>query len=429
MSKKITIVGTGYVGIVAAATFAEYGHTVTCLDVLKEKIDLLNDGECPIFEPNLLQLLTKNKERLTYTLDDEIAYKNSEIIFIAVGTPEREDGSANLKYVYDTVNSISKYRKSAFIVMKSTVPIGTNDKLVEYGKSLGADFDLISNPEFLSQGTAVDDMLRPARIVIGTETSVARDIMEELYSPWNCPKVFTNRRSAEMVKYTANDFLALKISYVNEIANLCEKLGANVLDVMQGIGYDDRIGSKFLNPGCGYGGSCFPKDTKALHWLAGFNDCELKTVKAAIDVNENQKLVLIKKARNYFDTFLGLNVAILGLTFKPNTDDLREAPSLINIRLLTDEGANIKIFDPIATELVKSKFPNVAICKTPEDALKNADICFIFTEWAEIKAIPTDVFDVMNQKYVFDGRNCFDMKTMQNKGIHYFGVGVVSAYG
>jgi UDPglucose 6-dehydrogenase len=368
-------------------------------------------------------MLTKNKKLLKFTTNGKSAYTDADIIIIAVGTPEHKDGSANLNYVYSALDDIISARNQAMVILKSTVPIGTNDKLEKYAETKGASVEFISNPEFLSQGTAVRDTLFPARIVVGTKSENARKLMEELYSSFTALKVFTDRCSAEMIKYAANDFLALKISYINEIANLCEKIGANAEDVALGIGYDPRIGNLFLRPGVGYGGSCFPKDTKALHWLAGFNNCELKTIKAAIDVNESQKLILLKKARNIFENFNGLTVAILGLTFKPDTDDLREAPSIVNIRYLTEERANINVYDPVANDKVKNIFHNINVCDTPEKAIKDADVCFVFTEWKQIKELRPNDFEVMKQKIVFDGRNCFDYFEMKNAGILYHIIG------
>ena len=419
----ISIIGTGYVGLSTAAVFAEHGHRVNCYDVDDKKIKILANGGCTIFEEGLPQLLAKNKERLSFTVKNKNALQSADIIIIAVGTPERQDGSANLSYVYTAVDDIVRERNEAYIILKSTVPVGTNDRLEAYAKSKGANFEFISNPEFLSQGTAVNDMLYPSRIIIGVKTMKARELMTKLYSSFNSPLLIIGRRSAEMVKYASNDFLALKISYINEIANLCEKLGANVEEVALGMGYDDRIGNRFLKAGVGYGGSCFPKDTKALHWLAGFNDCELKTIKAAIDVNENQKIILVKKAKKYYESFNGKTVAILGLAFKPGTDDLREAPSIVNIRLLTDEGAVIKAYDPIAGEAVKRQYPNIVLCETLKKALENADLCFIFTEWEEIKALQPEDFGIMKNKFIFDGRNCFNVTEMKNAGLTYISIG------
>lgn len=383
---KIAIAGTGYVGLVTGVCFAEKGLNVVCVDVDKNKINKMKQGKSPIYEDGLEELMKKNYRlgRINYTTDYRSAYKDADVIFIGVGTPERSDGSANLEYVYEVAKQIAQnIENDCVIVVKSTVPIGTNDEIEQFIKSNlvhNVKIDVASNPEFLSQGTAVRDTLNASRIVIGAENEETKNKMLEIYKNFEVPILTTNRRSAEMIKYASNDFLALKISYINEIANLCEIVGANIEDVTKGMGYDERIGSKFLKAGCGYGGSCFPKDTKALHYLATQQGYELKTIKAAIEVNKNQKLILLKKAREKFKSFKGLNVAILGLTFKSGTDDLREAPSLDNIPILLEEGAKIKAFDPVGEENFKKIFPNELIyTNTPQEALKDADICFIFT--------------------------------------------------
>lgn len=320
---KIVVAGTGYVGLVTGTCLSHIGHTVICVDVDKEKIRLMKNGASPIYEPGLEEMLKKNyrEGRLDFTTDYKSAYKDADVIFIGVGTPEKYDGSANLKYVYRVSKQIAQnVEKDCLVVIKSTVPIGTNDKMEAYIKKNlknNVNVELVSNPEFLSQGTAVEDTLHAKRIVIGTESQKAANIMKSVYEKFNQPMVFTNRRSAEMIKYASNDFLALKISFMNEIANVCELVGASIDDVAKGMSYDPRIGDKFLKAGIGYGGSCFPKDTKALHWLAEDNGYEIKTIKATIEVNQNQKFRLIKKARKRFEILEGLKVAVLGLTFKP----------------------------------------------------------------------------------------------------------------
>ena len=425
---KITIIGTGYVGLVTGVCLADKGHEVICLDIDPQKIDMLNKGISPIYEDGLEELMSKNKDKLIYTTDQDLAYKNSEIIIIGVGTPEKKDGSANLKYVYGVAKEIGKRAENDIIVVvKSTVPIGTNDRIeniINNNLTKKVKVSVASNPEFLAQGSAVKDTLHPARIIIGAENESTKKKLLEMYKDFDCPKVATNRKSAEMIKYASNGFLALKISYINEIANLCEVVGANIEDVAKGMGFDDRIGNKFLNAGIGYGGSCFPKDTKALHWLANMNDCEIKTIKAAIEVNENQKLKLIKKARKLFDSFEGMTVAVLGLTFKPNTDDLREAPSLVNIPILLDEGANIKAFDPVGVDNFKKVYPNeITYCNSVEETIKDADVCFIFTEWPEIKNFELQKYiKLMKKAIVLDGRNCYDLKMIPD-GMIYYSIG------
>ncbi len=431
---KIAIAGTGYVGLVTGVCLAEHGHEVTCVDVDEEKIRLMESGVSPIYEPGLEELMVKNKARLKYTTDYKSAYRGSQVIFIGVGTPEKKDGSANLSYVYRVAEQIAEIIEyDCVVVVKSTVPIGTNDKvesLIRANVKEGLQINVASNPEFLSQGTAVKDTLHASRIVIGTENEITANILKEMYKDFDAPILITNRRSAEMVKYASNDFLALKISYVNEIANLCEMVGADIDDVTEGMGFDSRIGNKFLNAGIGYGGSCFPKDTKALHWLANFYDHELKTIKAAIEVNENQKFKLIKKAKKYYESFENINVAVLGLTFKPGTDDLREAPSLVNIPLLLEDGAKIKAWDPIGINNFKKMYiDNITYCDNIEDTLADTDICFIFTEWEEVRQLkPTDFKNLMRKPIVLDGRNCFKTSEFICSNVTYESIGRQAVY-
>ena len=430
---KIAVAGTGYVGLVAGVCFAEKGHNVICVDVDEKKVELMKKGKSPIYEEGLEELLKKNyKEgRLDFTTDYKKAYKNPDAIFIGVGTPEQPDGSANLSYVATVSRQIAEnIEKDCLVVVKSTVPIGTNDKVEQFIKdSLVHDvkIEVASNPEFLAQGHAVRDTLQAKRIVIGTESEHAEKLLKEIYKPFELPIVSVSRRSAEMIKYASNDFLALKISYMNDIANLCELVGANIEDVAKGMSYDPRIGSSFLHAGIGYGGSCFPKDTKALKYLAEKNGYRLKTIEAAIDVNKEQKIKLFKKASERLITFKGLKVAILGLTFKAGTDDLREAPSLDNVKLLLENGAdNIFAYDPVGIENFKKKYLTEAIkyVNSIEEALKNANICFIFTEWDEIKSIkPETIKKLMKTPLVYDGRNIFDLEEMKKTGIEYYSIG------
>ncbi|MCF6794993.1 UDP-glucose/GDP-mannose dehydrogenase family protein [Bacillus sp. ET1] len=426
---KISVAGTGYVGLVTGVCLAAHEHSVTCVDIDANKVALMESGISPIYEPGLEELMNNNMERLHFTTDYQAAYKDADVIFIGVGTPEKSDGSANLSYVYGVAEQIAaSVEKDCVVVVKSTVPIGTNDKIESLIKSqLKHDVNVYvaSNPEFLSQGTAVKDTLHTSRIVIGVEEEGAGERLKEVYRNFDAPILVTNRKSAEMIKYASNDFLALKISFINEIANLCEIIGADIEDVALGMGYDGRIGNKFLNAGIGYGGSCFPKDTKALHWLANFHDYELKTVKAAIDVNENQKLKLIKKSRKYFDSLKGLNVAVLGLTFKPGTDDLREAPTLVNIPLMLEDGANVKAWDPIGIDNFKKVHPeDVTYCYSIEEALKDADVCFIFTEWDQVKHFDLANYSkLMKNPIVIDGRNCYDLESVKGATIVYDSIG------
>mgnify|MGYP003370016942 FL=1 len=429
---KIAVAGTGYVGLVAGVCFAEKGHDVICVDVDEKKVELMKSGKSPIYEEGLEELLSKNynEGRLDFTTDYKIAYKDADAIFIGVGTPEQPDGSANLSYVATVSRQIAEnVERDCLVVVKSTVPIGTNDKVEQFIKdSLVHDvkIEVASNPEFLAQGHAVRDTLYAKRIVIGTESKEAEATLKKIYEPFNLPIVSVNRRSAEMIKYASNDFLALKISYMNDIANLCELVGADIEAVAKGMSYDDRIGASFLHAGIGYGGSCFPKDTKALKYLAKQHGYRLKTVEAAVDVNTEQKTKLFKKATDRMITFKGLKVAILGLTFKAGTDDLREAPSKDNVKLLIESGAdNIYAYDPVGADNFKKLYPTeIHYVETPEEALKDANICFIFTEWGEIKAVkPEEYRKLMKTPLVYDGRNIYDVKEMKQNGIEYYSIG------
>lgn len=426
---KVAVAGTGYVGLVTGVCLASKGHHVTCVDVDQNKIELMKQGISPIYEAGLEELMKQSMDFLTFTTDYESAYKDAEVIFIGVGTPEKKDGSANLNYVYAVAKQIAdSVMRDCVVVIKSTVPIGTNDKIESYIQhNLKNDVNIMvaSNPEFLAQGTAVQDTLHAARIVLGVESDEAGNILQEVYADFEAPKIVTNRRSAEMIKYASNDFLALKISYINEIANLCEIVGADVEDVANAMGYDPRIGNKFLKSGIGYGGSCFPKDTKALSWLASFNDNEIKTIKAAIEVNESQKFKLIKKAKRYYESFEGLTIAVLGLTFKPGTDDLREAPSLVNIPILIDDGAVVKAWDPVGVENFKKHVPEgIQYYDSIEDTLKDADLCMIFTEWEDVSQLdPTIYKRLMKKAIVIDGRNCYKVSDFEGTGIVYDSIG------
>jgi UDPglucose 6-dehydrogenase len=431
---KITVVGTGYVGLTTAAGLSQNGHSVICLDTDERKIGVLASGGCTIYEPDLPELLIKNADRLRFTTDLSEAYATPDVVIIAVGTPEKEDGSANLSYVYKVVDELFlNIKHKIVVVVKSTVPVGTNDELEDYilskhEKSQATDtseplFEFVSNPEFLSQGTAVLDTLSPCRIIVGAKSEFAYDVLSKIYANVDTKIIFTDRRSAELTKYAANNFLALKVSYINEIANLCEKTGANIEDVVRGIGSDPRIGSNFLKAGIGYGGSCFPKDTLALHHISLENNSAIKTIKACIEVNNVQKLKLLDKARNYYKDFNGVNVAILGLTFKPETDDLREAPSLINMQVLLDEGAKIKAWDKLASGKVEAIFPQIKYPETIEETLENADVCFIFTEWTDVKNLQLGTFSVMKTPIILDGRNCFDLAKIEKFPFVYVSIG------
>ena len=438
---KIAVAGTGYVGLVAGVCFAEMGHQVTCVDIDEEKVKLMKSGVSPIFEKDLEELMQRNYTvgRIDYTTDFRSAYKDADAVFIGVGTPENEDGSANLSYIATVARQIAEnVENDCLVVVKSTVPVGTNDKVEQFISDFLVNdvrVEVASNPEFLAQGSAVHDTLHAKRIVIGTESEWAEELLKGIYEPFKLPIVAVNRRSAEMIKYASNDFLALKISYMNDIANLCELVGADIQDVAEGMSFDDRIGSKFLNAGIGYGGSCFPKDTKALEYLATQNGYDLKTIKAAIDVNKDQKTLLYKKASKRLITFNGLKVAVLGLTFKPGTDDLREAPSLENIPLLLAQGADIYAYDPIGADNFAKVYPegpngkgNITYVTNAEAALQDANVCFIFTEWGEVKAVQPEAFKLlMRTPLVYDGRNLHEVEQMVDAGVEYHSVGRPSA--
>lgn len=433
---KIAVAGTGYVGLVTGVVFAEIGHDVTCVDVDENKINLMKSGKSPIYEDGLEDLMLKNKDRLTYTTDYRKAYKSADVIFVGVGTPEREDGSANLDYVYSVCEQIaSSVENDVIVVIKSTVPIGTNDKIEKYFMEKvknGINVCVVSNPEFLAQGTAVRDTLYASRIVVGVEDDYAKNVMEKLYEPltkepYNVPYLSMNRKSAEMVKYASNDFLALKISYINEISNFCENVGADIKDVTLGMSKDKRIGDKFLNSGIGYGGSCFPKDTKALHWLSREMDTEIKTIKACIEVNKNQKIRLFEKLKKDVVNLNGLKVAVLGCSFKPGTDDLREAPSIDNVKLLLDYGCDVRVYDPLDLSLgaFDKLFGNkIAYFNNIDNCIKDCDVVLIMTEHKEIMNYDLNNYiKFMNNPVIYDGRNCYDLENVKNYSIKYVSMG------
>ncbi len=434
---KIAVAGTGYVGLVAGVCFAEKGHDVTCVDVDEKKVRLMESGISPIYEEGLEELMRKNNAtgRLHYTTDYQNAYRDVDAIFIGVGTPEQPDGSANLSYIATVSRQIAEsVERDCLVVVKSTVPVGTNDKVEQFIRDFlirDVKVEVASNPEFLAQGSAVHDTLHAARIIIGTESREAEAVLKKIYEPFELPIVSVGRRSAEMIKYACNDFLALKISYMNDIANLCELVGADIDAVAEGMSYDARIGSRFLNAGVGYGGSCFPKDTKALKYLARQNGYTLRTVEAAVDVNAEQKTKLFHKASNRMITFQNLKVAVLGLAFKAGTDDLREAPSLDNVQLLLESGADLYAYDPVAADNFKKRYPEganekgtIQYVSTPEEALEGANICFIFTEWGEIRAVTPETFkEKMRIPLVYDGRNLYSLDAMREAGVEYYSIG------
>ncbi len=430
---KISVIGTGYVGLVTGTCFAETGNTVTCVDIDSEKIKKLQQGIITIYEPGLEQLFERNikQRRLTFTTDLKEGISEAQIIFLALPTPPGEDGSADLKYILKVADDLGPLLKDyTVLVDKSTVPVGTTEKVkARIAARAKVDFDVVSNPEFLREGVAVEDFMKPDRVVIGTTSPRARKVMENLYAPFvrqGNPIIFMDDRSAELTKYAANSFLATKITFMNEIANLCELLGADVDSVRKGVGTDSRIGKRFLFPGIGYGGSCFPKDVQALAKSSADAKYDFKILKAVMDVNSSQKTRLIPRLKEYFKGNLkDKTVAIWGLAFKPHTDDIREAPALYNIDALLKEGAKLKVHDPEGMENVKRVLGDkVEYCETPYDAAQDADAIFIATEWPEFRTPDFERLSrILKNKVVFDGRNLYDLNTMKEMGYTYYSVG------
>ena len=429
----IGIIGTGYVGLVTGACFAEFGVYVTCVDKDKKKIKALKDGYIPFFEPRLEEFVQRNiKEgRLTFSTDIIDAVRSSLVIFIAVGTPPRGDGSADLKYVEEVAKEIASnldgYR---VIVTKSTVPVGTVDrirKIISKHRKEQVDFDIVSNPEFLREGSAVEDFMRPNRVVIGANSTQAVSIMKDIYKPLyliETPFVITNIESAELIKYASNSFLATKISFINEIANLCEKVGADVHMVAKGMGLDQRINPKFLHPGPGYGGSCLPKDTNALLKMAEEHGVELGIVDATIRANERQWESMTRKITEAMGSLKDKTIAILGLSFKPNTDDIREAPSLNIIKKLLEQKAKIRAYDPVSMKSTQSIFPGIKYCKDSYDAVKGANALVIVTEWNQFRNLELDKLKrLLKEPYFFDLRNIYEPQKLKDKGFKYYCVG------
>ncbi|WP_102707588.1 UDP-glucose dehydrogenase family protein [Terribacillus saccharophilus] len=431
--KKIAIVGTGYVGLVTGVALSDIGHDVTCVDIDETKVAKMNQGLSPIYEPGLAELMTKNIDRgnLHFTTDHSIAFHDADAIYIAVGTPERADGSANLDFVQQVARDIAAHvtDKGAVVVTKSTVPVGTN-KLVKHWITEALDRDVqievVSNPEFLREGSAVHDTYNGDRIVIGSESENAANLIEEINKPFGVSVFRTDIESAEMIKYASNAFLAAKISFINEIGTICGKLGANIEDVAKGMGMDKRIGDKFLNAGIGYGGSCFPKDTKALVQIAGGVNHTFDLLESVINVNNKQQQIPVDIAQMVLRGGLeGKKVAMLGLAFKPNTDDMRESASIVLAQKLTDLGANISAFDPIAMDNAKRLLPEtVHYAASTKEALQDADVAIIVTEWDEFKDLPLTVFEQqMKQPIVIDGRNCYPLSYVETANIDYYSIG------
>jgi UDPglucose 6-dehydrogenase len=431
---KICVIGTGYVGLVTGTCFADLGNSVTCLDVDETRISKLHKGIMPIYEPGLQEIVEQNVKagRLVFTTDYEKAVKDAEIAFIAVGTPSGVDGEADLQYVRQAAESIADLVGEKIIVVnKSTVPVGTGDWVAEViqkrrnGKPL--DLNVVSNPEFLREGSAINDFMQSDRVVLGSENRAAAEKVAELYAPLRCPVLITDLRTAEMIKYASNAFLATRISFINEIANVCEELGADVKVVAQGMGLDKRIGSAFLDAGLGWGGSCFPKDVKALAHMAVLHGTHPQLLQAVMEINRNQRRRIVYKLRKALGGLNDTTIGILGISFKPNTDDIREAPALEVIHLLENEGAHIKAYDPQAMENAAHVLPKVKLCENPYQVAEGADALILVTDWNEFKQVDFNrIKSLMNKAVIMDGRNLWDEKTLKNMGFQYFGVGRAS---
>ncbi|HEV7333032.1 MAG TPA: UDP-glucose/GDP-mannose dehydrogenase family protein [Flavisolibacter sp.] len=430
---KITVVGTGYVGLVTGTCLAETGNHVCCVDIDQRKVEKLRSGVMPIYEPGLEKLFERNlkEERLSFTTSLEEGVEHGDIIFLALPTPPGEDGSADLKYVLGVAENIGKILTDYKVIIdKSTVPVGTAEKVhAAIARGYDGEFDVVSNPEFLREGVAVDDFMKPDRIVIGTTSERAQKLLTELYAPYvrqGNPIIFMDERSAELTKYAANAFLAVKISFMNEIAQICERVGADVDMVRKGIGSDERIGKRFLFPGIGYGGSCFPKDVKALMYSSNEVGYEFKILNAVTDVNEAQKVHLVNKIKRYYNNDLaGKQFAVWGLAFKPNTDDIREAPALEIIRELLDAGATVSAFDPEAMNNVKAILgEQITFAEGQYECLEGADALIVATEWNEFRTPDFDkVLTALKDAVIFDGRNVYDVEQMEKKGFHYESIG------
>lgn len=430
--KKIAVIGSGYVGLVTGTCFAETGNNVICVDIDETKVKRMQNGEVPIYEPHLDVIFERNikQDRLTFTTDLKAAVDVSEIIFLALPTPPGEDGSADLSYVLGVAEELGKIITDyKVIVDKSTVPVGTAEAVTAaVAKNAKVDFDVVSNPEFLREGFAVDDFLKPDRVVIGSSSDRARGIMKELYKPFvrqGNPIIFMDEKSAELTKYAANSFLATKITFMNEIANFCEKVGANVDDVRIGMGSDTRIGKRFLFPGIGFGGSCFPKDVQALVRSGNEVGYKFNIIDAVLSVNDNQKLKLIEKVKNHFGDLTGKSLALWGLAFKPDTDDIREAPALYMIKALLDAGASITAYDPEAMDNVRALFGDkINFTDNAYEALKDKDALLIATEWGAFRNPDFDkIKGNLKEPKIFDGRNLFDLEEMTGKGFYYESIG------
>ena len=430
---KICVIGTGYVGLVGAAVFAEFGHNVIGVDNNAKKIELIKKGKMPIYEPGLEELVAKNVKngKLEFTTDFDRAVKKSEVIFVCVGTPSNQSGAADLSYVWSVAKSIAKSMNSyKVVVIKSTVPVGTNEeveRIIQANLAKGIKFDMVSCPEFLREGYSIYDSFNADRVVIGGKTQKAIDIIKKIYAKLDCPFIECDLRSAEMIKYAANAFLATKISFINEIAQICERAGSDVVKVAEGMGYDKRIGKAFLKAGLGYGGSCFPKDVEALYRTSTDQAYDFRLLRGVMDVNEAQRTNFISKVKRVLGGSVGgKTIGCLGLAFKENTDDVRKSVSIDVVRLLRGEGAKVKVFDPIAMESSKKELGEVGIqyCREPQEVFEGVEALCILTEWEEFKAYDYAKWGkLMTKKIVFDGRNLLDPKSMEKLGFKYYGVG------
>ncbi|MDJ0332635.1 UDP-glucose/GDP-mannose dehydrogenase family protein [Planococcus sp. S3-L1] len=427
---KIAVIGTGYVGLVTGVSLAEIGHRVSCIDVNEEKVAKMQQGISPIYEPGLSELMTKNinERRLSFTSNHREGIQQADVIYIAVGTPEKSDGSADLSFVVQAAhNIVDCINHNVIVVIKSTVPVGTNNMISEIMQchlTSDIEVEVVSNPEFLKEGSAIYDSFHGDRIVIGANSERAASLIEQINQPFQVPVFKTDIKSAEMIKYASNAFLATKISFINEISNICELLGADIENVSNGMGMDKRIGSQFLKAGIGYGGSCFPKDTKALIQIAGNVEYEFELLKGVVNVNKKQQGILIGKLNDCLPNILGKKIAVLGLAFKPNTDDLRESASILVTTELIKQGAEVVAYDPIAMTNAKSILdPLVQYAVSIEEAIENSDAALILTDWDEFKNVDLAVFKKMKKPLVIDGRNCFSVKEMERNGIDYYSIG------
>lgn len=427
---KLAVIGTGYVGLVSGVCFAHKGNEVICVDLDQYKIDMLNRAESPIYEPGIEELISLNMEagRLEFTSDLADAVRRSDIVILAVGTPSLANGEANLSYIEQAAADVGEAMNAyKIIITKSTVPVGTNEKIKDVvARHTNLSFDIVSAPEFLREGSAIDDTLHPDRVIIGLDNAGLRETMVALHQVFTDKIYVTDIRSAEMIKYASNAFLATKISFINEIANICEKVGADVICVADGMGMDKRIGSSFLQAGIGYGGSCFPKDTNALIQIAGNVDYEFKLLKSVVEVNTGQRFMIVSKLRETLGQLHGVPIGIWGLAFKPNTDDIREAPALEIVETLIQAGAIVKLYDPIAMDKFKERMdhPNIVWCPSPQQAAEGSDAVCLLTDWDEFKKVDlVKLVSLLHKPILIDGRNIFTEDQIQSSGLEYYSVG------